>query len=178
MAYPDRAAGLPRRGNPDLLRGSPHRAIQDEHRVKLQGALDVLRIRWRIAARRCARAVECKAETQREIGPKSISPSRGAARAPAAVVLATDVRRAAPSCPLTICTNTSPGKATPRQLGVGAPYNPLISDLVLENLPVEVVHRRAACAAASPADILWNPLIFAGCPSWPPASTRRSTHSA
>ncbi|MDQ1300101.1 MAG: hypothetical protein QG637_18, partial [Chloroflexota bacterium] len=49
------------------------------------------------------------------------------------------------------------------QLGVAVPYNPLISDLALENLPwksfiVEQIR------AGRPADTLWNPLIFAGLP--------------
>ncbi len=49
------------------------------------------------------------------------------------------------------------------QLGVGAPYNPLISDLVLENLPWKtfIVEQ---LRAGRPGDLLWNPRVFAGVP--------------
>lgn len=49
------------------------------------------------------------------------------------------------------------------QFGVGVPYNPLISDLVLENVQWKsfIVEQMRA---GRPADILWNPLILAGLP--------------
>ncbi|MGC8780427.1 MAG: oligosaccharide flippase family protein [Anaerolineae bacterium] len=56
-----------------------------------------------------------------------------------------------------------PWQSYAAQFDAGVPYNPLISDLVLENLPwkafiVEQVR------AGRPGDILWNPRIFAGVP--------------
>ena len=49
------------------------------------------------------------------------------------------------------------------QFGVRVPYNPLISDLVLENLPWKtfIVEQ---LRAGRPADLLWNPRSFAGVP--------------
>jgi O-antigen/teichoic acid export membrane protein len=49
------------------------------------------------------------------------------------------------------------------QFGVGVPTNPLISDLVLENVQWKsfIVEQ---LRAGRPGDILWNPLIFAGLP--------------
>jgi O-antigen/teichoic acid export membrane protein len=49
------------------------------------------------------------------------------------------------------------------QFGVGVPYNPLISDLVLENVQWKsfIVEQ---LRAGRPGDTLWNPLIFAGLP--------------
>jgi len=56
-----------------------------------------------------------------------------------------------------------PWQSYAAQLGVATPYNPLISDLVLENLPWKtfIVER---LRAGRPGDILWNPRVFAGVP--------------
>ncbi|MEJ5199168.1 MAG: hypothetical protein WHX53_09610, partial [Anaerolineae bacterium] len=56
-----------------------------------------------------------------------------------------------------------PWQSYAAQFGVGTPYNPLISDLVLENLPWKtfIVEQ---LRAGRPGDILWNPRIFAGVP--------------
>jgi O-antigen/teichoic acid export membrane protein len=49
------------------------------------------------------------------------------------------------------------------QMGAAVPYNPLISDLVLENLPWKTFIIEQL-RAGRPADLLWNPLTFAGVP--------------
>lgn len=56
-----------------------------------------------------------------------------------------------------------PWQSYAAQFGVRTPYNPLISDLVLENLPWKtfIVEQ---LRAGRPGDILWNPRIFAGVP--------------
>jgi len=56
-----------------------------------------------------------------------------------------------------------PWQSYAAQLGVRVPYNPLISDLVLENLPWKTFIIEQL-AAGRPGDILWNPRIFAGVP--------------
>jgi len=56
-----------------------------------------------------------------------------------------------------------PWQSYSEELGVGIPYNALISDLVLENLQWKSLIVDAL-AAGKPADILWNPRSFAGVP--------------
>lgn len=56
-----------------------------------------------------------------------------------------------------------PWQSYAAQWGVTVPYNPLISDLVLENLPWKsfIIEQ---LAAGRPGDVLWNPRVFAGAP--------------
>ena len=59
-----------------------------------------------------------------------------------------------------------------------APHNPLISDLILENRPVEVVHRRRAEVGQPGRHPVEPARRSPACRSWPQGSTPRSTRSA